>query len=184
MKLRIFALASLLLFLTYACKKDKSELYQGDFYIKIPIIENDSTYLDPGSAFDDLYIIYNGFPSRKLWRLTRINGKEFNIAPADSVSILVTELNGFGFLEPRDTSIADHQTFIIVPSPGNQNLVSFQSLSSGKFIDLQYCYKDHETWGYATPVDDSSNCQAYQQINLSAQADTCYCVHQFLLVSK
>lgn len=164
-----------------ACRKDSPDPYAGDFYIRAPLIENNFTYLDPGGYLDGLYIVYNAADRKKLWRIIPIGNNEYNIAFADSTSLLITAYPDLAWLAPKDSALAANQAFrIIIPSPQNPFLVAFQSPSSGKFLQLDYCYKDNETWGYATPMDDSSYC-GYQNINLYSQADTCYCMHQFAL---
>ena len=162
------------------CKKNSSAFYAGSFYIRAPLIENNYTYMDPGVYYDGLYMIYNTTNRKKLWKFIPTNDNEFNITPADSNSLLITADSNWAWLATKNFALADNQKFRIVPSVNNPLRVAFQSPVTGKFIQLDYCYKGNETWGYLTPMDDSSTC-GYQKINLYSQADTCYCLYQFVL---
>jgi len=167
-----------------ACNKKSMSPYTGSYYVRIPLAEpsEQNTYFVPGSSFDGPYLQDNAASFRKGWKFVAVAGKGYNIEAADSASMLITELGNFPTLAPRSSAYADQQLFKIIPSRNNPNLVAFQSNSSGKYIQLNYCYKQGETWGYSFIMADSSGCAASQIINLSGQADTCYCVYQYLLL--
>jgi hypothetical protein len=162
-----------------ACKKNSSDFYTGNFYIRAPLIENNYTYMIPAVYYDGLNIINNA-ALKKFWKFIPISNNEYNIALTDSNSLLITADSNGARLATKSTDLADNQKFRIVPSVNNPFRVAFQSPVTGKFIQLDYCYKNNETWGYLTPMDDSSAC-GYQKINLYNQADTCYCLYQFVL---
>jgi hypothetical protein len=174
--LYIFGLVGLLLL--EACKKNDSVSYAGNYYIRIPLVENNNTYFDPG-GFDGLYIRYNAQAKRQ-WKFIHLNGQEYNIAAADSTSILITDFGTETSLAPKNSVNPNTQIFNIIPDL-NSKAVYFQSVASGKFVQLDFCFKAGETWGYDTPMNDSSACPVYQIINLSDQADTCYCVNRYIL---
>lgn len=161
------------------CNKNNSTDFGGSFYIMVPLIENSGNYLNPSPLDDQVYLTTSTINPKRLWKLIPVHSG-YNIAPADSVSILITCYFGTVLIQPKDSSLAAKQTFAVVHAPGNPGHVLFQSLYSGKFIQVDYCYKGMGTWGYNIPVDDSSYCGAYG-INLSSQADTCYCVKEFVL---
>jgi hypothetical protein len=172
----IFLIASVLV----SCKKSSSSFYTESFYIRAPLIEDNYTYLDPGVNYNALNLIYNVADRKKLWKFIPVNDHEYNIAVADSVSVLVTADTNQAWLAPKSVALADNQKFRIVPSVNDPPRVAFQSPATGKYIQLDYCHKGNEPWGYLTPMDDSSHC-GYQNINLYNQADTCYCMYQFVL---
>jgi hypothetical protein len=171
----------LLLSCLAACKKNGGPAYAGNWYIRAPIIENDYTYLDPGAGYNGVYIIYNAAAYKRQWKLIPAGGNEYQIAPIDSPSLAVTDFGGESWLVSISSPRTANQTFRVIPSAQNPYLVAFQSTASQNFIQLEYCHKGNEPWGYNVPIVDSAYCGAYQEITLSNEADTCYCLNRFVL---
>lgn len=173
----------LLIFLVFgfaACKEGNSSFYTGNFYIRAPLLENYDTYMDPGVSYDGLYILYNAAGRKKLWKIMPLNDNEYNIAPADNTTLLITADSNRGWLAAKSADLANNQKLKIIPSAENPLRVAIQSPLTGNYFQLDYCYKDGETWGYSITMEDPSNCD-YQDINAGNLADTCYCLHQFVL---
>jgi len=168
---------SLFVLLNLECKKRNSTPYAGIFHIRVPLLEPSVQDTWFGSAsYQDLNINRN----REAWKFIPAEGKGYYIQ-SDSTSLRITEEYNAAYMTGDTTVDPDLQIFRIVPSPGNPNLVALQSYTSGKFIQVNYCYYQGQTWGYGTPITDSSGCGAYGSIALSNVADTCYCVNRFLL---
>ena len=176
----------LLLFTT--CKKDHTDEYAGEFYIRIPLVENDQSYLYSQGAFTGLNMVYNHPDIKTLWKLVPAGDHSYFIVVAVGTPLFITDFEGFPAsglsLVPRDTAITAHQVFKIVKNQ-QDNSVYLQSGSSGKYIQLNYCFKGNETWGdnFITTAD-TGGCNAYAIVGSSSQADTCYCVTGFILERK
>lgn len=171
---------SLLIFLLHAgCKKNDPFPYSGNFYIRISFAEGNDAYYGIENNIGELYIV--PAISRRMWTFIPLSGQEYNIGPADdTTSTLITDLGTEPYLAPRDLIHPNTQIFKVIPGAAT-NSVYFQSAASGKFIQLEYCFKGNETWGYNTLMNDSTHCSAYQDIPYSNQADTCYCVERYTL---
>jgi hypothetical protein len=126
----------------------------------------------------------NATTPRQLWKLVPASGgKGYNIVVADSTNLFITDYNALNVvLAPGSEALSGVQVFNVVPSPRNRNLVALQSANSGKFIQVQFCSKANQAWGYDVPLSDSSECSATQDITFGIQADTCYCVYQYMLI--
>jgi hypothetical protein len=167
----------LMLFTT--CKKERSDPYSGNFYIRIPLIENANSYLIPANNNYQLNLIYNRSDLKRLWTFIPLGQNHYNIDVADSASFFITDYGGLA-LAPANPGLANRQVFKIIKDQYS-NAVYLQSDYSGQFIRLEYCFKGNETWGYNLGVGDTTNCNAYADINLSGQADTCYCINKYFL---
>ena len=184
---QFFAIVSIL-FLLITCKKDHADEYAGEFYIRVPLVENDQSYFYAASAFTGLNIVYNQPGIKTLWKFVPAGNDQYYIAAADGTSLLITDFEGLStsglLLVPRDTSITAHQVFNIVKNQ-QDNTVYLQSGYSGKYIQLEYCFKGTEPWGYNFKTTaDTSGCNAYTNVGSSSQADTCYCVSGYVLERK
>jgi hypothetical protein len=171
---------ALVIFIILAgCKKSNPFPYSGNFYIRIPLAEGNDAYYGTENNIGGLYIVNANL--RKMWTLFPAGVQEYNIGPADdSASTLITDWGTALYLAPRDSTHPDTQIFKIIPVAADKS-VYFQSVASGKFIQLEYCFKGTETWGYGTLMNDSTHCSAYQDITFSNLADTCYCVDRYIL---
>jgi hypothetical protein len=176
-KISSFILAAWVL---VCCNKSSSSFYTASFYIRVPLIENNDTYLVPSFYYDQLNFIYNAADRKRLWKIVPANDNAYNIAPADSISVLVTADTDRVWLAPKNVALADNQKFRIVPSANDPLRVAFQSPITGKYIQIDYCHKGNEPWASFLSMDDSSHCE-YQGTNLYSQSDTCYCRYQFVL---
>jgi len=185
MKLHFINSVILLLLFT-TCKKDHSDNYAGEYYIRVPLVENDKSYLNANYGSIDL--AYDAFDYKTLWKFIPAGDGLYNIAVADSTSRYITDFEGWSgvypHLLPSDASFAAHQVFRIVRKRFT-NTAYLQSNYSGKYIQLQFCSKDKRLWAeLLITVADKNYCDANTSILSSADADTCYCVTNFELVRK
>ena len=157
-----------------ACKKDSYKQYEGKFYLQVPLLENNNTYLVASSDNTGLNISFIKY----LWNFKHYSGNEF-IIEANNDSAVITDQNGFLALMPLGSSPYNGQIFNLVASASDSKLVSFQSVSnSNKEVTLSYCYKASETFEYNPTMEYNDSCHAYD-LPFTNQADTCYCVKQF-----
>jgi hypothetical protein len=147
----------------------------------VPLVEanEQKTYFTSGmvSGADE---VLNIGGRQIAWKFIPVEAKGYYIQD-DSTGIRITEGDNYAIMTADPTVSPDLQIFRVVPSPGNPNLVAFQSYASGKFIQVNYCYFQGQTAGYVLPIIDSSSCGVYGLVTQSNVSDTCYCVNQYVL---
>jgi len=169
-------LAYLCLFVFFiACKKDVYKQYEGNFYLQVPVFEDNNTWLVSSSD----HFSINISPNKYLWNFKRYSGNEF-IIEANGDSAVVTEQCIYKSLSlmPLKSSPYPGQVFTLIPSANDLSTVSFRSVCDSEYITLYYCYRINECFEYTPTMEYRDSCHAYN-LPLTNQADTCYCVQQF-----
>ncbi len=175
MRKQLFALLVFFIFFG-SCRKDAYKKYAGTFYLQVPLLENNNTWLVPSYDLTNVNISANKLP----WSLKQVSDSEFIIETTDDTAAITEQANTIVWLAPLGMAPYSKQLFKLIPSANDPNLVSFQSVSNGKYITLPYCYKGSETFEYLLWMENADSCHAYD-LPVSNQADTCYCVRQFKL---
>lgn len=169
----------LIFFLSGSCKKaDPFSQYEGNFRIKVSTIHPASSYMviDSDSTRVDLSTNPNVLLT---WKILRAGGDYFTITALDNPKHSL-HIDDFGSPEvgPLPAS-TDNKYFFSIKSAKN-NLVTIQSVYSGKYLYVPYCEKNLQTWSYDVDfVDNITTCNAN-----NTTADTCYCIFAFQLVRE
>lgn len=176
MKKFIVAAFSVSIFL-FSCVKDEYKMYNNNYYIYAPLLDNNQTYLNPSYYSNSVSISKT---SKLKWKFEQQLDNTFVLRSADSSLKALTDSNGYAILQLITSPVSQSQMFRLVPTIKNKNLVSLQSVASGKYVTLEYCYYKNDSISYNFQMEGLKMCHAYLLDTLQI-ADTCYCVQQFEL---
>ncbi len=176
MLLKFSVTGCLIMMLLASCSKtDALSKYEGNFTIKIATLHPAPSFVtvDSDSTRVDLVNVNN---ISLVWKFIRV-GDYFIITSSDNPKHSL-HVNDFGGLEVAALPAATDNRFYFFIHAAKNNLVTIQSVYSGKYIDVPYCEKNGETWSYDINFNaDLTTCNAS-----NITADTCYCLSSFQLL--
>jgi hypothetical protein len=176
MKKFIVAAFSVSIFL-FGCVKDEYRMYNNSYYIHAPLLDNNQTFLNPSYYNNSVSISKT---NKLRWKFEQQLDNLFVLKSADSSLKALTDSSGYAILQLITSPVSQSQKFRLIPTFKNKNLVSLQSVASGKYVTLEYCYFGSDSVRYSFQMEDQKACHAYLLDTLQT-ADTTYCVQQFEL---
>ena len=169
---------SIIAILSGACSKtDALTKYEGNFTIKVATLHPAASFVvvDSDSTRVDLVNVNN---ISLVWKFNRV-GDYFTITASDNPKHSL-HVGDFGGLEVAALPAATDNRFYFSIHAAKNNMVTIQSVYSGKYLSVPYCEKNLGTWSYDVNfVSDITTCYAN-----NATADTCYCISTFGLVKQ
>lgn len=176
MERKILLIISCTLLLT-SCVKDAYKIYVNNYYVRIPLLDNKQTYLNPTDTANRISISNT---EKLQWKFEQKADNVFILKSVNNSSLALTDSNGYAVTQMLTTPSSQNQLFRLIPALKNERVVSLQSSSSGKYLTVEYCHFSNDSIRYALKMEALKMCGA-SALDSAHIADTCYCVQQFEL---
>lgn len=175
MRKKLFLIFGFLTLLA-SCVKDAYKMYVNNYYIRVPLLDNNQAYLNPKDSANRIAI---SKAAKLQWKFEQQADNIFILKSAANPLLALTDSGGYAVTQNLVAPASQNQLFRLIPALKNERLISLQA-ASGNYLTVEYCVFNNDSVRYMIQMEAAKMCSAYTLDSLRV-ADTCYCVQQFEL---